>query len=85
VAVIGLNLIRSSCNIVLLPRASKAWYARGNSLGIKLSESLLNVGKASVIIILSTEISNDSARPVETVIVIKKLLDVLASNYNTLN
>jgi hypothetical protein len=85
VAVIGPNLIRPNYNIVLLPRASKAWYARGNSLGIKLSESLLNVGKASVVTILSTEVNNDLARPVKTTIAIKKLLDVLASNYNTLS
>jgi hypothetical protein len=85
VAVIKLNLIRPNYNIVLLPRTSKAWYARDNFLEIKLSESLLNVNKASIITILSTEVNNDLARLVGTTITIKKLLDILMSNCNTLS
>jgi hypothetical protein len=70
--------------MALLSRASKAWYARGNSPRIKLSQSLLAISKASMVTTFSAEMSNHPARTIRMAVAIKKLLNMLSNNCNAL-
>ena len=61
-AVVRPYLIRACGDIVLLTRPSKPWYTRSYSFRVKSLKSLLNIGKASVIVVLTAEVGHDLTR-----------------------